>query len=316
MGDAISGVADKVGSGLGSVGNAIGSGVNWLGDEVGKGAGAIGNLFTGGGHGSTGQPSSGTPGAIPAALAQSTPSLSSATSAASPAGASSFAGGLPNFGGDDPVSQAVARMNTSDLSVLTDPSSLNPGHIPLDLMSSLGGGGAPAASGGGFSLSKLLGKEALPAAALGYSIYKGNKTPSQVKSLQALADQQNQAGTALQAGAIAEQQGKLPGGAEAAVNNSVEAMKARIRQNYAQLGLTGSTAEAQDLAYADQAAEMEKFQIGQGMAQTGFQAASQDLGVASGLYGDILNAETAQGTALGDALAEFAGGLVDFGRKV
>ncbi len=162
----------------------------------------------------------------------------------------------------------------------------------------------------------MLKKDWLPALLMGYSVYNGNKTPAEVKQLQALAAQQGFSGQANEAGAQAALTGQLPGSAEILVEQGLKAKQAAIRQNYAQLGMSGSSAEAQDLAYAAQAAEAERFQIGQGMAQTGFKAAGQELGMEQSLLEAILQEQTARGTALGDSLAKFAGAMVDYGHDV
>lgn len=166
--------------------------------------------------------------------------------------------------------------------------------------------------GGGFSLRNLMRPQnAIPAALLGYTIYRGNQTPPEVGAMNDLARDAQARSQALNAGAFEAQQGRLPGGAQASIDQALEAARARIRSNYASMGMTGSSPEAQDLAYAQIAATAQAFQIGQGMASQGFQAAAGADSLAANLYANILSAETARGTALGDALAEFAAGLVD-----
>jgi hypothetical protein len=97
---------------------------------------------------------------------------------------------------------------------------------------------------------------------------------------------------------------------DAAVQQALKSNEAAIRAKYAAMGMSGSSAEQEDLAAAAQSSLASRFAAGQQLAQTGFSEASATSGQASQLLQAILQQETAQGTALGDALAQFAASLI------
>lgn len=142
---------------------------------------------------------------------------------------------------------------------------------------------------------------------LGAELLNANKTPTGEAQLKALAAQQ--AGFAKNQGELAqaEQQGLLPAGATNLFQGQLQAAEAAIRAKYAQMGMTGSTAEMQDLQAARTGIMGQMFQEGQQMAQQGWTNVNQATGYESSLLDEILATETQQGTALGQALAAFAG---------
>lgn len=220
------------------------------------------------------QPASGMPDASGAQLAQGATEVPNVSGGASPSlSSSTFGGGI--------------------------------GDVKNALSQTIGDNGASS-----FDWGSLV-KQALPIAQIGYSLWRGSQEPDEIGSIRGIADAANQNSTTLNANAQNALMGRLPGGAQASIDQALEAARARIRSNYASLGMTGSTPEAQDLAYAELAASAQAFQIGQGMATTGLNAAAGQDTLAATLYQAILGSETARGTALGDALAEFAAGLVD-----
>lgn len=283
MSDALNGMK-SVGS---SIVNGIGDGLSSIGDFAG-------NLFGGG------QPASGLPAATGAMLSQGSADIPDVSGGASPGNMSAL-GFAP-----ESLSRAVDMFGGG-----------GGGNAITQMLSTMNGGGSTSGvsapteeGGGGFNFANFA-KNAIPAGLIGLSLFRGMQTPPEIDAMNRLAaDAEARSGT-LSAGAIQAQQGRLPGGAQASLDQALEAVRARIRSNYASLGMTGSTPEAQDLAYAELAATAQAFQVGQGMAQTGFNAAAGADNLAASLYANILNAETARGTALGDALAEFAAGLVD-----
>lgn len=278
----------------GDVFSGIGNGLEGL-------AGGIQGLFNSGN-----QPMAGGADATNAALSQGVTDLPDVSGGANPGTmtAGAFAGphGM-GAGADDSLSTMLAAMNGGAPSTSRD----------ISTVAGSGGGGAGA---GDFNWGQFLTKTALPAGLLAYTIYRGNQSPPEVDAMNRLARNAEQQSAAYGAGAAAAMQGQLPGGAQASIDQALEAVRARIRSNYAALGMTGSSPEAQDLAYAELAATAQAFQIGQSMATQGFQAAAGADSLSASLYQAILQAETARGTALGDALAEFAAGLVDPGATV
>ena len=125
--------------------------------------------------------------------------------------------------------------------------------------------------------------------------------------MQALLGQQQALANTYGSEAQAEQQGLLPAGAEALVQNNLNAKIAAIRTNYAKSGMSGSSAEIQDINAAKSQALADTFAVGQSMAQQGLQELQSATGQESSLLNYILAAETAQNTQLGNALASFAG---------
>ena len=128
--------------------------------------------------------------------------------------------------------------------------------------------------------------------------------------------------------------GNLPPGAQTLVNNALNDATNSIKSKYAQLGLTGSTMESQELASANAQAQAQSFQYAQQLTNTGLSEASAatsdinsaaaiqtniinaglsasglsatELGMSATIYNDILTQQVAQDTALQQALANFA----------
>jgi hypothetical protein len=86
----------------------------------------------------------------------------------------------------------------------------------------------------------------------------------------------------------------------------VRKAQAAIRQRYAAMNMSGSTAEQDDLNSAVESGVDLQFKIGQQMAQTGLSAVSALTGQSAQAYLQLLNAQTQKDTALGNALANFA----------
>lgn len=150
---------------------------------------------------------------------------------------------------------------------------------------------------------KLLGETGL----LGAELLNANRTPPGEAALKDLAGQQARFAQNQSEIAQAEEQGLLPAGAQNMFQGLLNANEAAIRAKYAQMGMTGSSAEMQDLAASrDQIMSM-MFQQGQQMAAQGYTNVNQATGYESALLKQILDSETAQGTQLGQALATFAG---------
>jgi hypothetical protein len=70
--------------------------------------------------------------------------------------------------------------------------------------------------------------------------------------------------------------------------------------------MSGSSAEQADIANAQAQGLQESFALGQSMAAQGLQQVTQDQGTINTLLAQILNAQSAQDTELGNTLAELA----------
>lgn len=308
-------------SGMSSLGSALSSGVRGVGNFLGKAGDFIGLDGNFGLSGPTGQPSPGSPGAAGANFSQSVPDFNAG--GVSPIGPMSFApasGAVADVGDASALDMAMDQMGMGGAGMpqsSASPITFGAGS-PGTLMQPGGGDmAAPAPSGGGGGiLERLLGGRdpmelAIPAGVLGYTLWQGQQPVQGVEDLRALAE--GAAGRAATSTEMAQQamMGNLPGGASASVDQALRAAEATIRGRYANLGMTGSSSEAQDLAAMTLRGEAMRFQLGQQLAQTGLQLAGGADNLAASLYQAILNAETAQGTQLGNALAAFAGAVTE-----
>ncbi len=314
MSNAVSGLWGAAKSGLSSLGSGLGNVVNGIGSGLGSFAHGVGDFLGMDGQfglsGPTGQAMPGGASSSSNLLSQSVPSISSyaggGTSGA-PLSASSFGGGGPiaDVGGIDGALDSMG---------------VNSGG-PFDISSVVSNGlakagGATGATGvapaqGGF-LSRILGqggRNILPIGMLINSAIHANDEPAGVAQLRALADNAAGQGALLTRTGTEALNGNLPGPAMSAIQQALRASQAGVRSNYAGLGLTGSSMEQQDLNAASERALAQRFSIGQQMAQTGLNAATNNNYQAAQLYSQIMNALTSRDTQFGNALARFAGAV-------
>jgi hypothetical protein len=143
----------------------------------------------------------------------------------------------------------------------------------------------------------------VPAAGLGYSAIKANTPTPATTNLQNQATQASTNSTALENYVTT---GTLPAGVQNSITSASNAAKASIRSQYASRGMSGSSAEAQDLAAVDQRASAQGGQIAIQLLQSGI----SEAGLASNIYSQLLQNETQQDTALQGAVSSFASSLV------
>lgn len=322
----------NIGQFFSGIGSSALQGAEALGGDVMTGlkdvGTSIGGLFGGGGAVS--------PGTIGASANQlSMPSMATdaattaAGSAALPGGAGAFStgpgipdptagvtpsidmSGLPGGSAQSILSSINPQgaMASADLSTM-DPSGVlaqATGVAPGGVTQLTGGAGG----GGNFLTNLLKNPNALKmlgeGGLLGAELLNANRTPAGEAQIKALAA--NQAGFAKNQGelATAEQSGILPSGATQLFQGQLNAAEAAVRAKYAEMGMTGSTAEMQDLQAARDSTMAQMWQTGNQMAQQGWANVNQATGYQSQLLDEILASETAQGTQLGQALAAFAG---------
>lgn len=226
-------------------------------------------------------------------------------------------GGLASSGGDTPAAGGASGLGsgvtrTNDLTLGAN------GGINIPQGSTVGGatpGAAPAAGGNSIvnaiknpsldSIGTAVGNNAnvlLPAALLGYQALNQQNLPS----ANGIAANQRAAGDQLSAqGATltnALNTGKLPEGAQGAIDSAVAAAKASVRSQYSSMGLSGSTMEAQALQGIDQKASEQKFAMINNLVQTGLK--ETELG--NGIYDSLLKDSLAQDSALSASIARFA----------
>jgi len=147
---------------------------------------------------------------------------------------------------------------------------------------------------------------ALGGLGLGYMALKGNQPPAGYNQLSQIAYGLGQTGQSLTAAGLG---GPLPVGAQEALASAEQANRANVRQQYANMGLSGSTMESQAQQFvSDQRAALE-FQVRQTLLTEGMKATGMSAQDLAQLI-DVSNKETqAFGAALTGFAKSFAGGL-------
>jgi len=104
--------------------------------------------------------------------------------------------------------------------------------------------------------------------------------------------------------------GPLPAALEAQVTNALGDAITTTKARYAQLGLSGSTMESDQISYLQQQAVSERGKLAMNLAQEANSLISQstaNLGVEAGIYENLMNTQIAQDNALSSSIASFAG---------
>jgi hypothetical protein len=158
-------------------------------------------------------------------------------------------------------------------------------------------GGGASSSSGVMDFLKKNPQVALSLAGLAASGLAGGSTPGE-KQLKSVAGEIGPVGN-LSSTVLT---GKLPPGAQSLVTNALNDTIAGIKAKYASLGIPGSTAEAQDIAAAQERASAQTFQIAQALTQEGLDAA----GLTAQIYAQIAGIQLQQDQALSQALGGFA----------
>lgn len=99
--------------------------------------------------------------------------------------------------------------------------------------------------------------------------------------------------------------GTLPPGAQESINLATTAAKSQVRSTAAQLGLSGSTWEADRMAQIDQQASAQGEQIAQQLLQQG----ANYTQISSGVFENLLKSTLDQDAAFQRSLSQFAAGL-------
>lgn len=306
--------AAGAGAGASSLGGSLAAGAG--ADLAGLGTGIFGDVATSLAGGDTGPllpTPTGSPDLTPAArVAQGFSTLPTPTAPAAPTpggglGASGIAapsgdftgGGFANIGPDTTISLTDQAASGVPVTGTTTPQSgggllnfikNNPG-----LAATLGIGAAGTLASG--KLAPLI----------------AGKVPQQPGLEALLAQERGLAGTQQQLGTTLTDPlvtGKLPSGAEQSVTNAINDAITTTKARYANLGLSGSTMEADAVANIQNQATAIRFKIAQEMAQTGIQATSQAagaMGLQDTIYTQLMNAQISQDQALQQAIARFAG---------
>lgn len=139
-------------------------------------------------------------------------------------------------------------------------------------------------------------------AGLGIAALNNGRQLQGQQGLAALAGQEGQNSKAMEAYL---QNGTLPPGVQASINQATDAAKASIRSNYAAKGMSGSSAESQDLANADQAAQANGAKIAMQLMDTGI----KESGLSSEIYNHLMQQSYTSDKDLQGALANFASNM-------
>ncbi len=115
-----------------------------------------------------------------------------------------------------------------------------------------------------------------------------------------MAEQQSQMGSQY---ASYLQNGTLPPGAQAGLDEASASAKAAVRSKYAQMGMSGSTSELSELNQIDQRMKAQSFQYASQLLNSGVQMS----GLSGNLYRYLLSAQQADDEQLSNAIANFAG---------
>lgn len=137
----------------------------------------------------------------------------------------------------------------------------------------------------------------------------GGSISGDTASLASLADKSSALADRLGQVATAGMAGDIGGRGMNSISHMVQRAQAAIRQRYAAMGMSGSTAEGDDLNAAAQAGTDQQFKVGQDLAKTGLSAIAALTGQSASIYTNLLNAATAADTRLGNNLANFATAL-------
>lgn len=176
-------------------------------------------------------------------------------------------------------------------------------------------------------------------------ISNGGPNPAATAALQSQAANLNSQGQKL---ASYLDSGNLPAGVQQSIDQATKQAEAAIKSRYASMGISGSSAEAQDLANARQTAVTQGATIATQLLQQGVseqnlaaqlygqlfnQSASQQqlaaqlnesmisnaiqqTGMSNQLFAELLNLSTQQNAQLGQAITNFAASLANTGRPV
>lgn len=154
---------------------------------------------------------------------------------------------------------------------------------------------------GGASTGDLL-KGALGAGGLAYSVANNSGGNPALKQIEQQAGQAGAQGQQLE-GYLAN--GTLPPGAQQYVDAQTASQKAAIRSRYAANGMSGSTAETQELNNVDTQATAQMFQIASQLYNTGV----TQTGASSQLYDILMNAQNTSNEQIGSAISNFVSAL-------
>jgi hypothetical protein len=100
--------------------------------------------------------------------------------------------------------------------------------------------------------------------------------------------------------------GTLPAAQQASLDSATQKAKAQLRNSYGQMGLSGSTMEAQALSNVDTKAQAQAYNIAAGLYKTGL----SEAGMSNSIYEQLMKSEQQQDQALSSAISKVVSGMV------
>ena len=205
---------------------------------------------------------------------------------------------------------AIAGGGADLTSLLTAPASS--AALQAGDAAATGGFAAPAASSG-FDLASLIPKNPLslagPAVAGGgllYDVLKGDQKPANYSQLESQAQQANQQAGQLE-GYLTS--GQLPAGVQSSLDAAKQSAIAAVKAQYATRGMSGSSAEQQDLAGIEEQVAGQGATIAQNLYNTGLSQAQ----LSDQIYSELMRTMVQQDQQMSQAVGTFAGSLALMG---
>lgn len=143
----------------------------------------------------------------------------------------------------------------------------------------------------------------LPALGIGYSALRPKAELPGAAQQEAYAQRMGQIGQQMTEPLLT---GQLPAGYQSALDRMQRGAEAQIKSRYAQMGLSGSSMERQELAAVPQQMETQRLQIAQSLAAQGMQS----MGLSNTAYNQLAQATLAQDKELANALATFGAAAI------
>ena len=218
------------------------------------------------------------------------------------------------FGGNGAGAGGVASVGSPAVPGTMATGNINTPAPGLDGAASGGASGAAGAGGIKNLFSDPLGTiKANPGLALaglgmGYDVLKGNQMPKGYAQLEQQANTLTAEANQLTQGAL---NNALPPEAQAQLDQAQNSAMQQIRSKYAQMGLSGSSMEAQAQAGVNEAMASQGYSIMQQLMSQGLSAAQ----AANAALTQIMNANVTQGAATSGAIGNFAGALAGSSTK-
>jgi len=144
---------------------------------------------------------------------------------------------------------------------------------------------------------------------MGVNMLKGNQQPKYAPQVASAAATDTAQGAQLGSYLTS---GVLPPGLQAQIDAAREAADASARQQYANMGIEGSSSLGQQLGGIDISSAGQSAQIAENLLQQGI--SEGQLGAS--LYGQLMNASMQQDAALSSSIGNFAGALAGMNRPI